>query len=74
MDPTLINVVPATNINVLRDEQGQVLDGVEVVVRYLNSLPGKSVDPELNQIRLLKPLPKAQFCNPEVQPLRGAIQ
>ena len=71
-DPKLINVVPATDISVLRDEQGNPLDGVEVVVRYLQSLPGRTASPELNRIRLPKPLPKPQFGNPEVQPLRGA--
>ena len=73
-DPKLINVVPATDISVLKDEQGNPLDGVEVVVRYLQSLPDRTANPELNRIRVLKPLPKAQFGNPEVQPLRGAIQ
>lgn len=73
-DPKLINVVPATDIGVLKDEQGNPLDGVEVVVRYLQSLPGQTANPELNRIRLLKPLPKPQYGNPEVQPLRGAIQ
>jgi 2',3'-cyclic-nucleotide 2'-phosphodiesterase (5'-nucleotidase family) len=73
-DPKLINVVPATDISVLKDEQGNPLDGVEVVVRYLQSLPDRTASPELNRIRLLKPLPKPQFGNPEVQPLRGAIQ
>jgi hypothetical protein len=43
------------------------------VVRYLQSLPGRTTSPELNRIRLLKPLPAARFGNPEVQPLRGAI-
>ena len=73
-DPFLINVVPATNIEVLRDEQGRPLDAVEVVVRYLQSLPDKTARPELNRIRLVKPLPKPQFGNPEIQPLRGAVQ
>jgi 2',3'-cyclic-nucleotide 2'-phosphodiesterase (5'-nucleotidase family) len=73
-DPKLINVVPATDINVLRDEKGNVLDAVEVVVRYLESLPGRTVSPESNRIRVVKPLPKPQFGNPEIQPLRGAVQ
>ena len=72
-DPKLINVVPATDISVLRDEQGNPLDGVEVVVLYLQSLPGRTASPELNRIRLPRPLPMPQFGNPEVQPLRGAI-
>jgi 2',3'-cyclic-nucleotide 2'-phosphodiesterase (5'-nucleotidase family) len=73
-DPKLINVVPATDISALKDEQGNLLDGVEVVVRYLQSLPDRTTNPELNRIRLLKPLPKPQFGNPEVQPLRGVVQ
>jgi sulfur-oxidizing protein SoxB len=73
-DPKLINVVPATDISVLKDEQGNPLDGVEVVVRYLQSLPDRTANPDLNRIRIVKPLPKPQFGNPEVQPLRGAIQ
>lgn len=73
-DPKLINVVPATDISVLKDEQGNPLDGVEVVVRYLQSLPDRTANPDLNRIRVVKPLPKPQFKNPEVQPLRGAIQ
>jgi hypothetical protein len=47
---------------------------VEVVVRYLQSLPDRTANPDLNRIRVVKPLPKPQFKNPEVQPLRGAIQ
>lgn len=71
-DPKLINVVPSGDISVLKDEQGSPLDGVEVVVRYLASLPDRTVNPEPNRIRLIKPLPKALFGNPEIQPLRGA--
>ena len=73
-DPKLINIVPAADISVLKDEQGNALDGVEVVVRYLQSLPGTTVNTGLNRIRLAKPLPMAQFGNPEIQPLRGATQ
>lgn len=71
-DPDLINVVPVKNVQVLKDENGQVLDGVEVVVRYLKSLPGQTATPELNRIRLKQPLPKAISGSPEVQPWRGA--
>ena len=70
--PTTINTVAATNIQVLKDEQGQVLDGTEIVVRYLQSLPNQTVTPELNRIHLLRPLPVPVFGNPEIQPLRGA--
>ena len=73
-NPDRINVVPATNISVLRDEKGNLLDAVEVVVRYLESLPGRTVNPEPDRIRLVKPLPKPQFGNPEIQPLRGVAR
>lgn len=73
-DADLINVLPVTNISVLTDEAGKELDGVEVVVRYLQKLPNKTANPELNRIKLLKPLPKAISGSPEVQPWRGASQ
>ena len=73
-DPFLINVVPSGDIEVLRDEAGRPLDGVEVVVRYLQSLPDNTARPELGRIRLLKPLPAARYGNPEVQPLTGAVR
>ena len=72
-DPNLINVLPATNIEVVKDEKGNPLDGVEVVVRYLQSLPGKTANPELNRIKLLVPLPPARNGSPEIQPWRGAL-
>ena len=71
-DPDLINVIPATNIEVVKDEKGNPLDAVEVVVRYLQSLPGKTANPELNRIKLLMPLPPTCMGSPEVQPWRGA--
>lgn len=71
-DPTLINVVPATDIVVLKDSDGSALDGTEVVVKYLQSLPNRTADTELDRIKLLKPLPAPKFGNREVQPLRGA--
>lgn len=71
-DPDLINVVPVKNVKLLKDENGQVLDGVEVVVRYLQSLPNQTANPELNRITLKRPLPKAVSDSPEVQPWRGA--
>ncbi len=64
--------VPGTFIRIVRGEGGEILDGTEVVVRYLESLPGKTADPKLNRIKLLKPLPKPVFGFPEIQPLHGA--
>lgn len=70
-DADLINVLPARDISVLKDETGNELDGTEVVVRYLQKLPNRTANPELNRIRLLKPLPKPISDSPEVQPWRG---
>jgi 2',3'-cyclic-nucleotide 2'-phosphodiesterase (5'-nucleotidase family) len=70
-DPDLINVLPAANIEVVKDDKGMPLDGVEVVVRYLQSLPNKTANPELNRIKLLKPLSPASTGSPEIQPWHG---
>lgn len=78
-DPSLINVLPATDIVVLKDRDGSALDGTEVVVNYLASLPDKTADVQLNRISLKSratgaplQMPPYQFGFPEVQPLRGA--
>jgi len=70
-DPTFINVVPATDISILKDEAGNPLDGVEIVVRYLATLPAKTVVAMPTRLRLTAPLPAPAFGNPEIQPLRG---
>lgn len=77
-DPGLINVVPAANIEVLKDTDGGPLDGTEVVVRYLESQPNKTADVQLNRITLKSKtsgqpvqMPAYNFGFPEVQPLRG---
>lgn len=64
--------VPGTFIRIVRGENGEILDGADIVARYLESLPNKTVDPKLHRINLLKPLPKPVFGSPEIQPLRGA--
>ena len=73
-DPNLINVVPATDISLLKDTDGNAMDGTEVVVQYLRSLPDQTADPVLNRIKLLAPLPGSSHGFPEVQPLRGAAR
>ena len=60
-----------SNITILRDDDGGPMDGTEVVVKYLQSLPNMTADNQLNRIQLLLPLPAPKFGNPEVQPLRG---
>lgn len=73
--PTLINRLPATDVVVVKDKDGSVLDATDVVARYLESLPGKTVTREglqLDRIRLLNPLPAAVHGVREMQPL-GAV-
>jgi 2',3'-cyclic-nucleotide 2'-phosphodiesterase (5'-nucleotidase family) len=72
VDPNLVNVLPAQNIFILRDLNGDPLDGTEVVARYLQALPNQTVNPQLNRIQLASPLPAPLFGFPEIQPLRGA--
>jgi 2',3'-cyclic-nucleotide 2'-phosphodiesterase (5'-nucleotidase family) len=64
--------IPGTFIRILKGESGEILDGTDIVARYLESLPNKTADPQLHRIQLLKPLPKPLFGFPEIQPLRGA--
>ena len=81
-DPCLINVVPVpgctaiggvpSNITVIKEASGDPLDGAELVARYIESQVGQTVDPVLNRINLLQPLPAYRFGFPEVQPLFGA--
>jgi S-sulfosulfanyl-L-cysteine sulfohydrolase len=73
-DPDLINTVPASDVTVLKDKNGQALDGVEVVVRYLAGLPNKTTAPRAGRLKLLKPLPVASFGSDEIQPWRGVGQ
>jgi len=73
-DPDLINTVPAGAISVVKDKDGQSLDGVEVVVRYLAGLPDKTTSPRTGRLKLIKPLPVAGFGSDEIQPWRGAVQ
>src|SRR5215470_16636879 len=73
-DPDLINTVPATAVTVLQDKDGRDLDGVDVVVRYLASLPNKTTAPRAGRLRLLKPLPVARTGSEEIQPWRGVAQ
>ena len=70
-DPDLINTVPAQAISVVKDKNGGDLDAVEVVARYLASLPNRTTAPQTGRLKLLKPLPAASFGSPEVQPWRG---
>lgn len=74
-DPNLINRVtipnPAT-ISVIKDDAGNAMDGVEIVVEYLKELPGMTADPLLNRTTLMEPMPAFTTTNKEVQPWGGA--
>jgi len=73
-DPDLINTVPAGAITVLKDTDGEPLDGVDVVARYLAGLPRNTTAPQTGRLKLIRPLPAASFGSDEVQPWRGATQ
>ena len=61
-----------SNVTVHKNKDGTPMDGTEVVVKYLESLPAKTADTKLNHTRLLKPLPAPPEGMKIVQPLRGA--
>jgi len=70
--PNLINRVPAKDVSVLKDKDGSLLDGTDVVKMYVESLPAKTVSAEalpLNRMKLVNPLPKAEHGIREIQPL-----
>ncbi len=64
--------IAGTVTQVMRGKNGEILDGTDIVVRYLESLLDKTADPLLHRIHLLKPLPRPLFGFPELQPLHGA--
>src|SRR5215470_11621445 len=70
-DPDLINTVPAGAITVLKDSDGEPLDGVDVVVRYLAGLPHNTTAPRTGRLRLTKPLPAPSLGIDEIQPWHG---
>ncbi|MEK6750150.1 MAG: bifunctional metallophosphatase/5'-nucleotidase [Pseudomonadota bacterium] len=67
-DANKINRAAALKIRVLKDQHGGTLDATDVVAFYLQSLSNKTVNPELNRVHLLRPLPKAISPNRELQP------
>jgi 2',3'-cyclic-nucleotide 2'-phosphodiesterase (5'-nucleotidase family) len=70
--PDLINRMPAKNITVLKDADASLLDGTDVVKKYLETLPENTVSEanlSLNRIRLVNPLPEAEHGLREMQPM-----
>ena len=70
-NPNMINRHRAWEISVLKDQDGGILDGTDIVTYYLQSLPDHSVDPQLNRVHLLTPLPPPISGSQEIQPLKG---
>jgi 2',3'-cyclic-nucleotide 2'-phosphodiesterase (5'-nucleotidase family) len=73
-DPSQINKVEISDANkpsikVLTDANGAPMDGVEVVVQYLKTLPASTANPVLNRTTVKEPLPAYRYGFPEVQPL-----
>ncbi len=69
-----INGIPAQNIKLLKDSYGGVIDATEIIAYYLQSLPTKTVNPQLNRIKIMGKLPLPISSNRELQPLRGIIR
>ena len=77
-DPFQINKVDIStafrpSIHVIKDANGAVMDGVEVVVEYLKSLPNMTANPVLNRTTVKEPLPLPLTASPEMQPWSGAF-
>lgn len=73
-DPDEINRTRAHEVQVLKDADGNPMDAVEVVVKYLDSLPNRKVTTDtlkLNRFRLERKLPPPAYGNKEIQPLNG---
>jgi len=76
-DPYQINKVDISatyqpSIKVIKDANGIPMDGVDVVIEYLQSLPNHTANPVLNRTTLKESLPGYLTGNPELQPWTGA--
>lgn len=76
-DPFQINKVDISpafrpTIKTIKDTNGVAMDGVDVVIEYLQSLPNLTANPVLNRTTLKEPLPAALTGSSEVQPWSGA--
>ena len=69
--PNKINAHKAWHIKVLKDQDGGILDGTDIVAYYLQAIPSHTVDVKPNRVRLLRPLPKTMGPNKEIQPWHG---
>lgn len=68
-----VEISPANlnSIKVLTDTSGAAMDGVEVVVQYLKSLPKSTANPVLGRTTIKEPLPGSLYGSPEMQPLNS---
>lgn len=68
-DPQIVGGVRTTQpITVVKGENGETLDGTQVVVNYLKT---NVADPEMGRVNALYALPAPVYGNPEIQPLLG---
>ena len=77
-DPFLINRVDIStlfrpSIQVIKDSSGVAMDGVDVVIEYLQSLPNMTANPTLNRTTIKEALPAPLTGSPEMQPWSGAF-
>lgn len=76
---TTVNGVTTTSpgfrdtIQVIKDANGNAMDGVDIVIEYLNTLPNKTANTVLNRTTIKEPLPANLTGNKEVQPWSGAF-
>lgn len=73
-DPQEINRTRVHDLEILKGENGNSMDAVEVVSKYLESLPKRTVTKDnlkLNRFNIVRKLPPAAYGNREIQPLNG---
>ena len=77
-DPFQINKVDISatyrpTIQVIKNANGVVMDGVDVVIEYLQTLPNMTANPVLNRTTVKEPLPAYLTGSAEMQPWSGAF-
>ena len=77
-DPFQINKVDISatyrpTIQVIKNANGVVMDGVDVVIEYLQTLPNMTANPVLNRTTIKEALPPYLTGSPEMQPWSGAF-
>ncbi len=62
---------PVTNVSVIKHADGSIYDPTEAVAEYLSN--GQPANPNVGRVHFLGTMPPPVFDNPEIQPLRGAL-